>query len=157
MASSESVLKRYRSGETICLGEGVWLNQEGLTIDGKLVRLNTIQPLRADDRGDIVVSRIGASESWLTIPAAGVDHVGVMLEAVNQLVKEVPYLERRSMTGWPPASVGDVSARIGYDVRELIMAGYSWEEIGTVLYGRRTLEELLERGPQQGRAEKRRG
>jgi hypothetical protein len=81
----------------------------------------------------------------------------VMLEAVNQLVKDVPYLERRSVTGWPPGSVGDVSARIGYDMRELMMAGYCWEDVHSVLYGRRTLEELLESGPQKGRARKRKG
>ena len=61
------------------------------------------------------------------------------------------------MAGWPPGSVGDVSARIGYDMRELMMAGYSWEEIHSVLHGGRTLEELLERGPQKGRAGKRKG
>jgi hypothetical protein len=157
MATTESVLRRYRSGETVCLGEGVSLSREGLLVDGEQVELNTIQPLRADDRGNIVISRIGARESWLVVPAASVDNVGVMLEAVNQLVKDVPYLERRSVTGWPPGSVGDVSARIGHDVRELIMAGYRWEEIHSVLHGGCTLEELLARGPKKGRARKCKG
>ena len=157
MVTTESVLRRYQSGETVCLGEGVSLSKEGLLVDGEQVELNTIQPLRVDARGNIVISRIGASESWLVVPTAIVDNVGVMLEAVNQLVKDLPYLERRSVTGWPPGSVGDVSARIGYDMRELMMAGYSWEEIHSVLHGGRTLEELLERGPQKGRAGKRKG
>jgi hypothetical protein len=157
MVTAESVLKRCRSGETVRLGEGVSVSLEGLLVDGVQVELNTIQPLRADDRGNIVISRIGASEPWLVVPAASVDNVGVMLEAANQLVKDVPYLERRSVTGWPPGSVGDVSARIGYDMRELIMAGFSWKEIDSVLHGGCTLEELLDRGPQKGRAGKRKG
>jgi hypothetical protein len=157
MVTTESVLKRYRLGETIRLGEGVSLSREGLLVDGEQVELNTIRPLRADDRGNIVICRIGTSEPWLVLPAASVDNVGVMLEAVNQLVKDAPYLERRSVTGWPPGSVGDVSARIGYDMRELMMAGFSREEIHTVLHGGCTLEELLERGPQNGRAGKRKG
>jgi hypothetical protein len=157
MVTAESVLKRCRSGETVRPGEGVSVSLEGLLVDGVQVELNTIQPLRADDRGNIVISRIGTSEPWLVVPAASVDNVGVMLEAANQLVKDVPYLERRSVTGWPPGSVGDVSARIGYDMRELIMAGFSWKEIHSVLHGGCTLEELLERGPQKGRAGKRKG
>jgi hypothetical protein len=157
MVTTESVLRRYQLGETVCLGEGISLGQEGLLVEGEQVALNTIQPLGVDERGNIVISRIGARESWLLVPTAIVDNVGVMLEAVNQLVKDVPYLDRRSVTGWPPGSVGDVSARIGYDMRELMMAGYSWEEIHSVLYGRRTLEELLERGPQKGTAGRRKG
>jgi hypothetical protein len=155
MVTTESVLKRYRSGETVRLGEGVSLSQEGLLVDGEQVGLNTVQPLRVDDRGNVVISRIGARESWLVVPTSSVDNVGMMLEAVNQLVKDVPYLERRSVTGWPPGSVGDVSARIGYDMRELMIAGYSWKEIHSVLHGGRTLEELLERNPQKGRSGKR--
>jgi hypothetical protein len=61
------------------------------------------------------------------------------------------------MSGWPPSSVGDVSARIGYDIRELIMARYSWDEINSVMHGRCTLEELLERGPRESRTGKREG
>lgn len=55
----------------------------------------------------------------------------------------------RSETGWIAGSVGDISARIGYDVRDLIMDGYSQDEIDDVLYGRRTLEELLKSGPER--------
>jgi hypothetical protein len=52
-------------------------------------------------------------------------------------------------TGWPPGSIGDLSARVGYDVRDLIMAGYGWDEIHEVAYGRITLDELLKRGPRR--------
>ena len=55
----------------------------------------------------------------------------------------------RSETGWPPGSIGDISARIGYDVRDLKMAGYSDAEIDEVLYGRCTLAELLQRAPRR--------
>lgn len=32
-------------------------------------------------------------------------------------------------TGFPPGSIGDVSSRIGYDVREFLMAGFTHSEI----------------------------
>jgi hypothetical protein len=68
------------------------------------------------------------------------DNVNAALEAVNQLMSDATHPERRSLTGWPPANVGNVRARIAQDVRELRMTGYSWWEIHVALHGRRTLE-----------------
>jgi hypothetical protein len=43
--------------------------------------------------------------------------------------------------------IGNLSARIGYDVRELLMQGYSPREIGGVTLGEYTLQELLSHKP----------
>jgi hypothetical protein len=56
-------------------------------------------------------------------------------------------------TGFPPGSIGDLSVRIGYDVREFLMAGfslievreYSKDEMMGVLLGKYTLKELRKR------------
>lgn len=80
-----------------------------------------------------------------------VEDVDLLLDVVNRLVEGIPYVQRRSVTGWPPGSVGDVSARLGYDVRDLWMMGYSDEEIQSVLAGERTLEELLGWPPASGK------
>jgi hypothetical protein len=56
-----------------------------------------------------------------------------------------------SETGSPPGGIGDLSARVGCDVRDLIMAGYGLEEIHEVALGRITLEELLQRRPRRRR------
>ena len=57
----------------------------------------------------------------------------------------------KSDTGWPPGSIGDVSARIGYDVRDLKMMGYSDAQINRVLYGQMDLQALLKSEPEKGR------
>ena len=57
----------------------------------------------------------------------------------------------KSPTGFPPGSIGDISVRIGYDVRDLKMAGYSDTQINHVLYGQITLEELFGMAPENGR------
>ncbi|MBN1136731.1 MAG: hypothetical protein JXM73_09095 [Anaerolineae bacterium] len=44
-----------------------------------------------------------------------------------------PYLAHRSTTGWPPGSIGDISARIGCDVRDLLIAGYTHDQIAGLL------------------------
>jgi hypothetical protein len=57
----------------------------------------------------------------------------------------------KTETGFPPGSIGDLSARVGCDVRDLIMAGYRLDEIYEVALERCTLDELLQRGPRRRR------
>lgn len=78
------------------------------------------------------------------------EDVDLLLDAVNRLVERIPQAQRRSVTGWRSGSVGDVSARLGYDVRDLRMMGYSDKQIQSVLNGECTLEELLKRPPVVG-------
>ena len=46
-----------------------------------------------------------------------------------------------------PGTIGDVSSRIGYDVRDLLMAGFDHQDIAELEIGSITLQELFERGP----------
>ncbi|MCO5190788.1 MAG: hypothetical protein M9918_21720 [Anaerolineae bacterium] len=59
---------------------------------------------------------------------------------------------KRTDTGWPPGSIGDLSVRVGYDVRDLKIAGYEWDEIQEVADGKITLAELWRRGPRKRRS-----
>ena len=43
-----------------------------------------------------------------------------------------PYGERTE-TGFPRGSIGDMSVRLGQDVRELIIGGYSWDDVYKML------------------------
>ena len=60
--------------------------------------------------------------------------------------------EVQSGSGFPPGSVGDTSSQVGYDVRDLLMAGFTRTEISTysneqirgVIDGQLTLSELRE-------------
>jgi len=54
-----------------------------------------------------------------------------------------------SGTGFPQGGIGNISARIGYDVRELLMQGYSMPEIHGIMRGEYTVHELLEMKPGQ--------
>ncbi|MEW6239231.1 MAG: hypothetical protein AB1564_00285 [Chloroflexota bacterium] len=44
-------------------------------------------------------------------------------------------------------SIGDLSVRLGYDIRDIWMAGYSDEQINDVLIGEYTLDELWKMEP----------
>jgi hypothetical protein len=56
-------------------------------------------------------------------------------------------LGSRSRQSISSQNIGDISMRIGYDVRDLLIAGYTWKEIDGILKGEYSLEELLARGP----------
>jgi hypothetical protein len=53
----------------------------------------------------------------------------------------------RSRQSISSQNIGDISVRIGYDARDLLVAGYTWKEIDGILKGEYSLEELLARGP----------
>jgi hypothetical protein len=99
--------------------------------------------LTLTDWGAVEIRRYGAAGQPLVIKPDEVDDPDLLIELANTLIDEIPYFERRSVTGWPPGSVGDLSVRIGYDWRDLVMAGYSDAQIRGVLDGAYTVQELL--------------
>ena len=56
---------------------------------------------------------------------------------------------KKTKSGFPSGSIGDVSSRIGYDVRDILMAGYSHSDIAELEMGLITAEELRKRGPEK--------
>ena len=53
-------------------------------------------------------------------------------------------------TGFASGTIGDLSMRVGEDVRDLHIMGYDWGQITNVAYGRMTLEEMWKQGPRRG-------
>lgn len=147
-----SIWVPIEAGEAVQFGPGVALNSERLQVADSEIPLNTLHPLSLNDQGAIVVRQIGTPDPLLTIDPGDLVDVDLLLEAANRLVREFSSSQQRSATGWPPGSVGDVSARIGYDVRDLKTMGYSDEQIQEVLQGAYTVEELLKRPPDRGGA-----
>lgn len=47
----------------------------------------------------------------------------------------------------------EISEQIGYDVNDLLMTGYTYQEIDQVVAGQISLEQLLQRGPARKRSE----
>ena len=53
------------------------------------------------------------------------------------------------------STTGDYCIALGTDVRDLLIAGYTWEQIDEVARGSKTLEQMLSEGP-AGKESKRR-
>lgn len=128
-----SIWDPIEAGESVQFGPGVVLDGQRLTVGDDEISLNTPQPLSLDDQGASVVQQIGAPDPLLTIDTSDLVDVDLLLEAANRLVQELSTSQRPWATGWPPGSIGDVSTRIGYDVRDLKVMGYSGERIHGVL------------------------
>ncbi|MCC7492873.1 MAG: hypothetical protein IT204_11015 [Fimbriimonadaceae bacterium] len=57
-------------------------------------------------------------------------------------------------SGWPVGSIGDLSSQVGEDVRDLILEGFTWDQLHEVAAGRTTLaalrrQQAAERAPAQ--------
>jgi hypothetical protein len=143
----EALLARYADGEEISFGPRVALVEGTLHLPGSSLPLNTIDKLYLDAGGNVLVRTLGSQEPPIVVPATEVDDTAQFVRVTNRLVQAIPYLQRRSTTGWPPGSIGDLSVRIGTDVRELLIAGYTDDQIRGVLRGEYALEGLRKQRP----------
>jgi hypothetical protein len=142
----EALLARYADGDEISFGPRVALVEGILQLPGGSLPLNTIDTLSLDD-GNVLIRILGSQEAPVVVPAAEVDDTAQLVRVTNRLVRAIPYLQRRSVTGWPPGSIGDLSVRVGTDVRELLIVGYTDDQIRGVLRGEYTLDELRKQRP----------
>ncbi len=147
MDDLDALVARYQADETISFGTQVTLSRGVLLLSGIGLLLNTLEAVRLDANGDAQVRRLGSDEPPFVVQAGEVDDVGLFIEVVNHLIAAIPPLQRRSTTGWPHGSIGDISARIGYDVRDLLIAGYTHDQIAGLLHQEYTLDELCKAQP----------
>ena len=150
MPDLATLLQRYHAGERLDFGPEVALHQGALHLPGHSLSLNTLQPLHLQPGDRALVRLIGSEDPPFALLAGSVDDLDRFVQLANHLIAGIPPFERRSVTGWPPGSIGDVSARVGYDVRDLILAGYSEDQIQGLVDRQYTLDELLAQKP--GRA-----
>ena len=147
MDEFDALVARYRAGETVCFGLLVTLSKGVLHLVNADLPINTLEKLCLDANGDAQICRLGWDEQPIVVQAGEVDDVGLFVQVVNHLLKEIPYMSRRSTTGWPPGSIGEISARIGYDLRDLLVAGYTGDQIAGLLRKEYTFDELCKMQP----------
>lgn len=147
MHDLDALAARYNAGDPISFGPRVRLSQGTLYLPGDSLPLNRIDKLYLDDAGNALVRRLGPDEPAIVVPASELQDPDRFVRVTDHLLQAIPYVQRRSSTGSPPGSIGDLSIRLGTDVRELLMAGYTLQQIQGVLHGEYTLEELYTQRP----------
>jgi hypothetical protein len=143
----ESLAARYHAGEEISFGPGVVLANGILCLSGQHLPLNTLDKLRLDADGNVLIRHLGRDQVPFAVPAVQFEDADWFVRVTNHLLDAIPYVARRSTSGWPPGSIGDISSRIDTDVRELLIVGYTNDQIRGLLRREYTLEELSKQRP----------
>jgi len=153
-------IETYKAGGTVAFGPELALSQQGLTSGQKMLPWNEVAEIRL--RPGIRISQKGKRGPWKSIMHSRIANYSVLrklVETINlkplgeQFAGSIKKDDSGSGTGFK-GGIGDISGRIGYDVRELLMQGYSMPEIHGIMRGEYTVQELLKMRP--GQAAKRR-
>jgi hypothetical protein len=147
MDEAEALAARYEAGERISFGRGIQIFKGLFYLHGTCLPLCTLEEFRLNAEGNAEVRRLGWDEVPFVVKAGEVDDIGLFVRVVNQEIRAIPAERRSSSTGWPRGSIGEISAEIGYDVRDLLVAGYTDDQIRGLRRKEYTLDELCAMRP----------
>jgi hypothetical protein len=69
--------------------------------------------------------------------------MGAIIPSVIEFLSYTAGMDKKPKRWEMSGTIGDLSARLGYDIRDVWISGYSDEQINGVLIGEYTLSELL--------------
>lgn len=144
-SEAADLVARIQTGGSVDFGAHVTLRQNTLEIGHQRLRLNTLKTVQRRADGQIAIWQIGAKQVTTLLGQTAVPDVELFVSVVNTLIATIPPAKRRTADGFIPGSIGDVSARIGHDVRELRMLGFSHDDIARVERGEISVQDLLRR------------
>lgn len=152
LPAAQSALK---SGATVPFGKQIGVNGSGLVSAGETLTWAEVEKMRFTQTGDLLIHKKGQRTPWKLVMHSHIANFPVFQALLREAVAGTPaeaVLEESSRRvepqgGQAVGNIGTVSAEIGYDVRELLMEGYTLQEIHRVRTGEITLAELLQSGP----------
>jgi hypothetical protein len=145
-----------RTGGTVSFGEQIALNKAGFVSEGKKLDWADVEKIRFTGTADITIHMKGQHIPWKLVMHSRIANFPVFQVLLHEVIKatpaeallEDPSFERFRQEGDKPvANIGTLSAAIGYDVRDLLMEGFTMPEIQQVARGEITLEQLCKLGP----------
>ena len=140
-------LEKLKNGEILEFGS-LHLSKDRLKSPEKSLKINTLKSAEFETSGDIKLTHYGHTKETVLLKKESLVEHQLFVNLLNQLIEQIPHIKRYSIsTGFPYGSIGDTSVRIGMDVRELYIDGYTQADIHKVLQGELSLSELMKRGP----------
>jgi hypothetical protein len=155
-------IETYKAGGTVAFGPELALSQQRLISGQKMLPWDEVAEIRLGM--GVRISQKGKRRPWKSIMHSKVANYSVLrklVEAISpkpqgeQPTGSIKKEDSVSGTGFSRGGIGNISARIGYDVRELLMQGYSMPEIHGIMRGEYTVHELLKMKPGQAAKRKR--
>lgn len=154
-------IETYKTGGTVAFGPELALSQQGLISGQEMLPWDEVAEIRLGM--GVRISQKGKRRPWKSIMHSKVANYSVLrklVEAINpkpqgeQPAGSIKKDDSGSEMGFK-GGIGDISGRIEYDVRELLMQGYSMSEIHGIMRGEYTVHELLKMKPGQAAKRKR--
>jgi hypothetical protein len=151
-------LKRIEEGETVFFGNALGINKQGVVKDGgDLLPWEQVDKIEIGKFNNVVIRKKGQFAPWKLAMHQHIANYPTFHTLLHETVRgtpaeevvEDPRYERQQelQQPHPVANIGTVSAAINYDVRDLLMEGFTMEEIQRVFRKELTLEELKRLGP----------
>lgn len=151
-----TVQETFRNGGTVSFGEQIAINARGFVAGGETLAWDDVDRIEVGKAANLTIHRKGQRIPWKLVMHNHIANFPTFQVFLHEAVKgtsaelalEDSSFERSQPGGARPVgNIGTISAAIGYDVRELLMQGYTMPEIQRVVKGEITLVELLQGGP----------
>ena len=143
-------------------GPELGISHRGMSDGHRILPWPKVADVRMTMDNDVTIMQKGEKKAWKHVPASKVANPWVFRALLNHVLGSRPPGERPDTTtisttlGAAPGTIGNLSARIGCDVRELLMDGYDLREVYGIARGEYTLYELLRKGPSKPNKRERR-
>jgi hypothetical protein len=156
-----AALEAYRAGQTVFFGPQIKVNSQGFDSNNRPIAWEQVGRAVINGEGDFILYKRGQRLPWKRLWHARVANFPtfraflheVVQGTIAELALEDQPLERvqELRQDVPRANIGTVSTAIGYDVRELLMEGFTMKEIHRVVRGEISLAQLRQEGPKKKR------
>ena len=135
--------QRLQAGESLAFGR-LEVDADGLQHEKTRLQWGEIGYLGVTDRGQFAIARRDQSQPAIQLLPWDVANVPLLQRLWQHFTQTAQPQPSRSLG----STIGEISARLGHDIRELHAMGYSQAQIDPVIYGEKSLHKLLSEKPE---------
>jgi len=155
-------LASYKAGETVTFGPKIALRRKGLVFGQDIVMWEDVSKIKFSRMKSVEIYK-DKRGAWKTIFHAKIANYPTFKALLHQAVESNPPSAQpaihdpglRPSPSAPRSNIGETSARLGFDVRELLRDGYTMQDVQGILEGEYDVHELRKRKPGKARRRKR--
>ena len=155
-------LETYQQGETVTFGPRIGLRRKGLVFGQDIAPWEDVSKIKFSRMKSVEIYK-DKRRAWKTIFHAKIANYPTFKALLHQAVESNPPSAQPAIhdPGLRPSpsakrsNIGETSARLGFDVRELLRDGYTMQDVQGILEGEYDVHELRKRKPGKARRRKR--
>ncbi len=156
-------LESYKAGETAAFGPQIGLRRKGLVFGDEIVPWEQVSKIRFTRMNSVEIHLKDKRRVWKTIFHPKIANYPTFKALLHQAVELNPpsgqpaiddpslRFSPRPSQASPRSNIGQTSARLGFDVRELLRDGYTMKDVQGILDGEYDVDELRKRKPGKAR------